>query len=460
MIERARVTQRAVFGGKAAVRAVAPAPRSGGRRTKVRRPAALVFAASLGLGVWPILGGAQPQWREASPGYQFEFPRDHASHPDYKLEWWYYTGNVQTADGRRFGYQVTFFRVGIDPVPANPSRWAVRDLYMTHLAVSDPQDRRYRFEERLSRAGPGLAGADADRYRVWNEDWSAGVVDPAGAAARQATQRSGASAPPEVQRGRASALPEVQRGRASALPEVQRGRASARPDDPAPSAHFIRALSDRAGVDLVLDEGKTPAVNGVNGISQKGALAGNASHYYSLTRMPTRGAIVIDGERFEVTGESWMDHEFGTSFLEKEQQGWDWLSIQLADGRDLMLYQLRRGDGSRDPRSSGTLIDAQGRTMHLTARDFTMSPTGQTFRAPSGAIYPIRWSIQIPQAQVALDVTTPLENQELSTPGAGVSYWEGVIDVSGRSAGHAVTGRGYLEMTGYRGSLGRIMSGR
>jgi predicted secreted hydrolase len=426
----------------------------------MRCPAAFVFAASLCLGVWPILGGAQLQWREASPGYQFEFPRDHASHPDYKLEWWYYTGNVQTADGRRFGYQVTFFRVGIDAVPANPSRWAVRDLYMTHLAVSDPQGRRYRFEERLSRAGPGLAGADADRYRVWNEDWSAGVVDPAGAAARQATQRSGASAPPAVQRGPASAPPEVQRGRASALPEVQRGRASARPDDPAPSAHFIRALSDRAGVDLVLDEGKTPAVNGVNGISQKGALAGNASHYYSLTRMPTRGAIVIDGERFEVTGESWMDHEFGTSFLEKEQQGWDWLSIQLADGRDLMLYQLRRGDGSRDPRSSGTLIDAQGRTMHLTARDFTMSPTGQTFRAPSGAIYPIRWSIQIPQAQVALDVTTPLENQELSTPGAGVSYWEGVIDVSGRSAGHAVTGRGYLEMTGYRGSLGRIMSGR
>jgi predicted secreted hydrolase len=437
MIERARFTGRAAFGAKPTRRAVGPASRAGIWRSKRRRAAALV-TASLCLGVLPILGGAQPQWREASPGYQFEFPRDHASHPDYKLEWWYYTGNVQTADGRRFGYQVTFFRVGIDPIPANPSRWAVRDLYMTHLAVSDPQGRRYRFEERLSRAGPGLAGADADRYRVWNEDWSAGLVDAPGAAARQVDQGGGAAAPPAV----------------------QRGQASARPSDPAPSAHFIRALSDRAGVDLVLEEGKPPAVNGVNGISQKGALAGNASHYYSLTRMPTRGAIIIDGERFEVTGESWMDHEFGTSFLEKEQQGWDWMSIQLADGRELMLYQLRRGDGSRDPRSSGTLIDAQGRTIHLTARDFTMSPTGQTFRAPSGAIYPIRWSIQIPQAELVLDVTTPLESQELSTAGAGVSYWEGVIDVSGRSAGNAVTGRGYLEMTGYRGSLGRIMSGR
>ena len=155
-----------------------------------------------------------------------------------------------------------------------------------------------------------------------------------------------------------------------------------------------------------------------------------------------------------------MDHEFGTSFLEKEQQGWDWMAIQLADGRELMLYQLRRSDGSRDPRSSGTLTDAQGQTMHLTAQDFTMTPAGQTFRSPSGAVYPIRWSIQIPKAQLALDVTTPLENQELSTEGAGISYWEGVIDVSGVVAGSALSGRGYLEMTGYRGSLGRIMSGQ
>ena len=347
---------------------------------------------------------AQTQWREASPGYQIELPRDHASHPEFKLEWWYYTGNLHTADGRRFGYQVTFFRVGIDAAPANPSRWAVRDLFMTHLAVSDPAGRRYRFDERLSRGGPGLAGADADRYRVWNEDWRAGLA--------------------------------------------------------ADNAHLIRAISDNAGVELVLDEGKPPAINGINGISQKGESAGNASHYYSLTRMPTRGAIVIDGERFEVTGESWMDHEFGTSFLEKEQQGWDWMSIQLADGRDLMLYQLRRGDGSRDPRSSGTLVDQQGRTTHLAAGDFTLTATGQTFRAPSGALYPIRWSIQIPKAQLALEVTTPLENQELSTKGAGIWYWEGVIDVSGTSGTAATTGRGYLEMTGYRGSLGRVMSGR
>ena len=136
-------------------------------------------------------------------------------------------------------------------------------------------------------------------------------------------------------------------------------------------------------------------MNGVGGISQKGARPGNASHYYSLTRMPTRGTLVIDGERFEVAGESWMDHEFGTSFLEPEQQGWDWLSIQLDDRRELMLYQLRRADGTRDPRSSGTLVDAQGKSQHLAAAEFTLAP-GRTYRAPSGAVYPVSWTVTIP----------------------------------------------------------------
>ena len=349
-----------------------------------------------------MLAAGAPLWKEAVAGYRFEFPRDHASHPDYKIEWWYYTGNLETAEGRRFGYQVTFFRVGVDPSPANPSRWALRDLFMTHLAVSDPAGRRYRFDERLSRGGPGLAGAETTTYRVWNEDWTASLD--------------------------------------------------------ANGRHIIRAANQASGVDLVLDRGKPPVVNGVNGISQKGAQAGNASHYYSLTRMPTRGSLTIDGERFDVTGVSWMDHEFGTSFLEPEQQGWDWLSIQLDDGRDLMLYQLRRSDGSRDPRSSGTLVDRTGRTRHLAAGDFTLAPAGPGVRAPSGATYPVGWRIQIPAEHLALDVTTPLENQELSTKGAGVSYWEGVIDVRGAARGAPIAGRGYLEMTGYKGSLGRILS--
>jgi predicted secreted hydrolase len=258
--------------------------------TRSKRIAGIV--APLGLAALATLSAAGP-WKQAEAGYAFAFPRDHASHPDYKIEWWYYTGNLDAADGRRFGYQVTFFRVGVDPAPANPSKWAVRDLFIAHLAVSDVAGARYRSDERLSRGGPGLAGAETARYHVWNDDWTAGL-DTAG-------------------------------------------------------RHAIEARGSAIGVALTLDPGKPPVVNGVGGISQKGAQAGNASHYYSLTRMPTRGTLTIDGATVPVTGTSWMDHEFGTSFLEAGQQGWDWLSMQLDDCRELMLYQLRSADGSRDP---------------------------------------------------------------------------------------------------------------
>jgi predicted secreted hydrolase len=348
---------------------------------------------------------ASSPWKQATAGYKFAFPRDHASHPDYKLEWWYYTGNVKAKDGRRFGYQVTWFRVGIDHSPSNPSRWTIRDLYMTHLAVSDAAGQRYRFAERLSRGGPGLAGADGHRYNVWNEDWT-GTLN-------------------------------------------ERGQ------------HVHKATSQDAGIDLVLDEGKAPAINGVNGISQKGAREGNASHYYSLTRMPTRGTIMVDGERVEVEGLTWMDHEFGTSFLEPEQRGWDWLAIQLSDGRELMLYQLRRADGSRDPRSSGTLVNKDGSTVHLGNDDFTQTPGQAQFKSSNGTVYPVEWTIGVPAHGITLRVTTPLADQELSlVRSTGIAYWEGMIDVAGTAGGAKVTGSGYLEMTGYHGSLGRVLSSR
>ena len=237
--------------------------------------------------------------------------RSHAttpSHPDYKIEWWYYTGNVKAADGRRFGYQITFFRVGIDHAPANPSKWAVRDLYMTHLAVSDAKGQRYRYAEKLSRGGPGLAGAKTDRYYVWNDDWTAGIRDQGSGIREHVLHAQESHRPPSI------------------------------------------SSSMKA---------KPPAINGINGINQKGAREGNASHYYSLTRMPTKGTITIDGERFEVTGETWMDHEFSTSFLEPEQRGWDWFSIQLSDNRELMLYRMRRADGSARSAIERHAVDAK-----------------------------------------------------------------------------------------------------
>ena len=350
------------------------------------------------------------QWKEATAGYQFSFPRDHAAHPDFKIEWWYYTGNVTAANGRRFGYQVTFFRVGIDHAPANPSKWAVRDLYMTHLAVSDPTGQRYRFAEKLSRGGPGLAGAAADRYYTWNEDWVATGNREPGTGNR--------------------------------------------------FQHKLVASSPQASINLTLDEGKPPVVHGIDGINQKGAQPGNASHYYSLTRMPTKGTIQIDGERFDVTGETWMDHEFSTSFLEPEQRGWDWLSIQLSDNREVMLYVMRRADGAYDPRSSGTVVDARGKATHLSDKDFTLTPGRATFTSKNGAVYPIEWHVTIPRHNITLQISTPLKDQELTLmESTGIAYWEGMIEVTGQSAGQAVRGAGYLEMTGYHGSLGRVLSG-
>ena len=253
---------------------------------------AVVFVMVL---VWM---GAQTQadgWQRAVSGYQFQFPRDHASHPDYKLEWWYYTGNLSAADGRQFGYQVTFFRVGVDYAPSNPSRWAVRDLFLAHFAVTDITRGHFQYAELLNRAGLGWAGAALDRYRVWNEGWEA-ALDSDG-------------------------------------------------------KHRLHARHGGMAIDLLLDPGKDPVDQGVNGVSQKGSAEGNASHYYSLTRMPTVGTLAVDGKATEVRGLSWMDHEFGTSFLEPGQQGWSWFALQLDDDTEMMLYEFRRSDGTRDPHS-------------------------------------------------------------------------------------------------------------
>lgn len=335
-------------------------------------------------------------WKPADPASRIELPRDHAAHPDAKIEWWYYTGNLTAADGRRFGYQLTFFRAGVDPRPVNPSRWAVRDLYLTHFAISDLSRGRHHYADRLNRAGVGWAGALAAGYRVWNEDWEV-ALDGAG-------------------------------------------------------RHRLRAADGGMALDLVLEEGKPAALHGESGYSRKGPSPGNASHYYSLTRMPTRGTLTVDGERVEVTGASWMDHEFGSSFLEPGQRGWDWFSVQFDDGTEMMLFQIRRGDGRADPFASGTLVDAAGRVTHLDARSFALEP-GATWTSPaSGGRYPVAWKVLVPGAGLALEVRAAFPAQELRTEDStAVTYWEGAIEVSGVRAGRPLTGRGYLEMTGYAG---------
>jgi predicted secreted hydrolase len=348
--------------------------------------------------------GQTPAWKEATPGRLLTLPADHSSHPEYKLEWWYYTGNLDTADDRRFGYQLTFFRVGVDPVPASRSRWAVRDLFMAHFALTDVNGQRYQFSDRINRAGAGWAGARTDTYRVWNEDWEATLDGSV--------------------------------------------------------THRLQATTADFGIDLRLEEDRPPVLHGDMGFSRKGSAQGNASHYYSLTRLPTRGIVTLGGRALEVTGQSWMDHEFGTTFLEPDQVGWDWFSIQLDDGRDLMIFQLRRADGSIDPRSSGTLVEPDGTAVPITQESGFQIVAGRTWTSrASGARYPVEWTVRLQGRDVTLSVTAAVDGQELqSDRSTGVTYWEGAIDVTGRVAGRRVAGRGYLEMTGYSGlAMGNLM---
>ena len=339
-----------------------------------------------------LLARAQ-QYRPALPGYRYEFPRDHFSHPDYRTEWWYYTGNLRTKDGHRFGFELTFFRQGISRDPS-PSPWYIHDLYMAHLALSDIGDGRYYASERINRAGPGLAGANASAETVWNGNWEARI---------------------------------------------------------APDAHQLRGIGEDFSFDLSLVPAKRPVIHGVDGVSQKAEGEGHASHYVSFTRMQARGRIELQGTSYSVEGDAWMDHEFFSDSMAGDEAGWDWLSLQLDDHSELMLYRLRHRDGSVDRYSSGTYVDAHGGVEHLRLQDFTMSEGGVRWKSrETGGVYPLAWSVTVPSLKLVLQVSTPLERQEFVSH-VGPSYWEGAVDLKGRRGNDAVQGSGYLEMTGYEG---------
>jgi predicted secreted hydrolase len=341
------------------------------------------------------LAGAE--WRAAMPGYKYEFPRDHFAHPDFQTEWWYYTGNVFTPEGRRFGFELTFFRHGVERrKKAGEKRftWELDDVYLAHLALTDVEERRFYNLERLNRSGPGLAGADAGSRCIWNGNWQVRWQDE--------------------------------------------------------KRQLLEAVAEEFTLTLELVSEKPLVVHGVGGVSQKAAGPGRASHYISFTRLITRGTITVGGKRYAVSGMSWMDHEFFTHQLEADQVGWDWFSIQLDNGADLMLFRLRRKDGTSDPYSAGTYIDRQGRSTHLQSGQFELRP-GRTWESPrTGARYPVAWKIRVPSLGLELAVTTPLPAQELQNHrGVGPTYWEGAVDYQGSLQGEPVTGRGYLEMTGY-----------
>jgi predicted secreted hydrolase len=348
----------------------------GGKLSETSRRAAFRLL-SVGVILINLLSAANP-YRTALPGYRYEFPRDHFNHPDFQTEWWYYTGNLQTPEGRHFGFELTFFRVGVDRDSKPAAVWDVRDVWMAHLALSDLDRSHFFHTERFNRSGAGIAGADLSRARVWNGNW-------------QTLWQPGFN------------------------------------------SQTLTAIDEKFSFELQLKTEKPPVIHGANGVSQKSEGEGHASHYISFTRLITNGSIVVDGKKFAVAGLSWMDHEFFTEQLSPEQNGWDWFCLQFDDGTELMLFRLRREDGTADNFSAGTYIDRQGHTTSLTHNDFTAVP-GKMW-----SIYPIEWQVKVPSLGIDVGISTRLPQQELT---GRVRYWEGAIEVSGNRKGV-----GYLEMT-------------
>jgi predicted secreted hydrolase len=335
-------------------------------------------------------------FERALPGYEFAFPRDHFAHPEFQIEWWYYTGNLEAPGGRRFGYELTFFRNAIEAPDAPRSPWDVNQIYLAHFTLSDIEGQSFHQAERVNRGGPGIAGASLDRRAIWNGNWQVEWV----------------------------------------APENERG------------AQRMRAVTKDFAMELDLTPVKAPVVQGVDGVSQKADGEGKASHYVSFTRLATRGEIQLKGESFGVEGESWMDHEFSTDSMGEGQQGWDWMSVLWDDGSELMLYRMRREDGTPDRNSAGTYVDAAGRATHLSAADFEMTPNGWWTSPETGGRYPLEWKVRAPRLGLEFEMTTPLDEQEVVSR-AGPSYWEGASDFKGIGPAGPIQGRGYVEMTGY-----------
>ncbi len=325
------------------------------------------------------------------------FPTDYGPHPDYQTEWWYYTGNLDDADGRHFGYQFTIFRRASLPPDQRTDRasdWTADQIYMGHFALTDVAGQDYQAFEHFARGGAGLAGAQADPYHVWLEDWQVEEVSPG----------------------------------------VTR----------------LQATAGDVAIDLTLTDLKGPVLHGDKGYSQKGPDPGNASYYYSLTRLASEGSVTVGDRTFPVQGLSWQDHEFSTSALAADQVGWDWFALQLDDDSELKVFDIRKADGSVDPFSAGSFIAPDGTLTPLTRDDFTIA-VHDTWRSPrSGAEYPARWTVFVPSQGIQLEIEPYLADQELNV---SYSYWEGAVKISGERNGTPVRGDGYVEMTGYAGSM-------
>ena len=339
-----------------------------------------------------LLGSdADPAFARAIEPREFVFPKDHGPHPEFRNEWWYVTGNLDNEDGERFGFELTIFRFALAPdISPSTSAWRTNQVYIAHLAVTDADNERFYVAQRYSRGAVGLAGAQASPFRVWIDDWEM-----------------------------------AERAQADAW-------------------HLV-ANDEDFGIDLKLRALKPPVLNGIDGLSQKSADPSNASYYYSITRLQTEGRLRVGENDYTVSGLSWLDREWSTSALAADQVGWDWFALQLDDGSELMIYGLRLQDGTRDPASAGTFVDANGVTTHLAYDDVEIRVL-EEWSSPEGGSYPSRWLLQVPRFGLKLNVSPVISDQELFTT---VRYWEGAVDVTGEHDRQPVEGRGYVELTGY-----------
>ncbi|HHJ39467.1 MAG: hypothetical protein AXA67_09140 [Methylothermaceae bacteria B42] len=324
----------------------------------------------------------------------FAFPADHGPHDNYKNEWWYFTGNLKNASGRRFGYELTFFRIALSPdKPQSRSAWRTNQIYMAHFALTDAGRGRFHAFELFSRDAVGLAGAGKEKLHIWLDDWSITPIE-------------GTDFPLRLQ-----------------------------------------AQEKQIRLDLKLSSAKPIVLQGNRGFSKKSDGPGQASYYYSFTRLPTTGIIQIGKHLYSVTGNSWMDREWSTSSLSKRQAGWDWLALQLSDGYDLMYYRLRLKNGQTDPHSAGTLVDPKGIPVRLGHQDVVIQPLA-TWKSPkTGIEYPIQWRLQIPKRALDVLIEAIIPNQELNL---AFKYWEGAVNIHGRHRGKPIGGQGYVELAGYR----------
>jgi predicted secreted hydrolase len=409
----------------------------------------------------------------------FVFPEDHGPHPEYRTEWWYVTANLEGEDGRRFGTQFTLFRSALAPEPSGAERgdgmtgspdpsmvgdgmaeeavgraagdgmtgvagadamademasrgsgWATRQVHMGHFALTDVEGGAFYEAERFTRVANGLAGGTVDPLRIWMDGWSF----------------SGGGSASEV--------------------------------DPSAGAVFpftVQAQENGVSIDLTLEPAKRHVLQGDRGLSQKGREPGNASFYYSFTRLEARGVVEVDGQTHTVDGTAWLDREWSTSALSDGQEGWDWFAIQLSDGRDLMVYRLRGPDDTTDPMSEGVIVSPDGSSRRLTRDDFQVTATDRWTSPLDGSVYPSGWEVSVPSEELRLLVEPVLEDQELNVT---VRYWEGAVDVreitdedelaragavddrerpGTAEADGPLTGWGYVELTGYSAPVtGRI----